>query len=494
MGDYDGNVRARVTAVLAPRRTPRRPGGPPAGPSLGELAADAVYALVQTDDAVRTSDAELGFAVASFGGQAAKPFSAALKAARAELAAAFRLRQLIVDKPGNERQQRAMLTEISTRCAEANRVLDEQVDAFDRLQDLEARAPKVLAEVDAHVAQQTDRLGQSRRVLDQLASKYTPEAVAVAAHEPAQATQRLEFACGSLTYASQALAADEAGQVAVLLQAAESAADQASDLLDGVEHLAAALTQAVSALPAALREIDTDIAEASAMLAERQADDLAEPMAAAQEAVAVARGQLSGGPFDSVGTLRTLAQADATLDQVLASARTERDQQLRASAVLDQSMLLARTSMTAAEDFIGTRRGYVGAQARTSLAEARRHYLQVVGLTSADPVTALVLAQRADALGQQARGLAEQDVTRFRESQQVPVAGRDGFEASIGGAILGGILVAGSREAGGQGGELGPGSFGGADSRGRRRLGDRLAAVLRACHGATLAVEIGQHG
>ena len=494
MGDFDRIVRTRVTTVLGGRRTSRPPAGPPPGPFLGQLDADAAQALVRTDDAVRTSDAELGFAVAGFGEQAAKPFSAALTAARAELAAAFGLRQLIDDKPGSERHQRALLTEISTRCAEANRLLDQQAEAFDRLQDLEARAPTVLAEVDAHTTQQTARLGQSRQILEQLASKYTPQAVAVAAAEPEQAAQRLALAASWVIDAVQALAADQARHAAVSLQAAESAADQASDLLDGIKHLEAQLTQAASALPAALRELDTDISEATAVLAGPQPDNLAELVASAQQAAVTARGQLNGGPFDSVGMLRMLAEVDATLFHVLAGGRTERDQQLRAGAVLDHGMLIARTSITAAEDFISTRRGGIGSRARTRLAEARRHYLQVVGLTSADPVSARAQAQRADALGQQARALAEQDVARFRDSQQVPVAERDGFEASFGGAILGGILVASPRAEGDQGGGFGPGSFGGANSRGRHSFGHRLPAVLRAHHGATSAVEIRQHG
>jgi hypothetical protein len=467
VGDYEPIVRTRVMAVLGGRRTSRQAGGPPPGPSLGEMDAGAAQALVQTDDSVRTSDAELGFAVAGFGEQAAKPFSAALNAARAELTAAFRVRQLIDDKPGSERQQRALLTEISTRCAEANRLLDEQAVAFDQLQDLAARGPRVLAEVDAHTTQQAARLGQSRRILDQLASKYTPQAVAVAACEPEQAARRLEFAAGWLTDAGQALAADQAGQAAVLLQAAESAADQASDLLDGIKHVEAGLTQAASALSAALREIDTDIAEASAVLAGRQSDDLAELVASAQQAAAAARGQLSGGPFDSVATLRMLTQADATLDQVLANARTERDQELRASAVLDQAMLVARTSITAAEDFISTRRGGVGARARTRLAEAQRHFREAIGASQTDPVSAVSQAERADALGQQARSLAEQAIARYRYGQPSPAAGRHGLDA----AIVGGIVIASAPGAGGQGYGSGPASFGGVDSRGRHSFG-----------------------
>ena len=504
MGDYEPIVRTRVMAVLGGRRNSRQASGPPPGPSLGELDAGAAQALVQTDDAIRTSDAELGFAVAGFGEQAAKPFSAALKAAQAELAAAFRLRQLMDDKPGSEREQRALLTEISTRCAEANGLLDEQAAAFDHLQDLAARAPRVLAEVDAHTTQQTARLGQSRQILDRLAGKYAPQAVTVAAAEPEHAAQRLEFAVAWLADARQALAADQADQAAVLLQAAESAADQASDLLDAIKHCEAELTQASSALPAALREIDTDIAEASAVLAGRQSYDLAELMASAQQAAATARVQLSGGPFDSVATLRMLTQADATLDQVLASARTERDQQLRASAVLDQAMLVARTSITGAEDFISTRRGGVGARARTRLAEAQRHFREAIGAAQTDPVSAVSQAQRADALGQQARSLAEQAIARFRYGQPSPAV----VHGDLGAAILGGIVIASAPGGSGHGGgyrpgtqtgfgtagSLGPGSFGGQDSRGRHSFGGRAEVVEQVGRGATLAVEIGQHG
>jgi hypothetical protein len=445
--------------------------------SLAELAADAGDALVATDDAVRTSDSELGFAVARFGEQAAKPFTAALKAARAELAAAFRLRQQLDEDPHLAGTRlRTMLTEIIARCAEANRQLDEQSDAFDQLQNMQARAPRVLAEVDAHAAQQTARLGLSRQILDKLAAKYSPAAVAGVAASPDQAADRLVFAAGNLTDARQALAAGQAGRAAVLLQAAESAADQASDLLDGVEHLEAELTQALSALAAAIREIDTDVAEAAELDGGREMTDLPGLAAAAQAAVASVRGQQAGGePFDSLAALRTLQRADSALDQELAKARDERDRQVRALAVLDQAMLLARSSATSAEDYVSTRRGGVGAAARTRLAEAHRHYRLAVTAGPADPESGLREAQRADALAQQARALAEEDVARFRYSEPAPVSGRSGG-AGLAGAVLGGILIdsllsgAGRGGGFGVGGGLGPGSFGGTGSRGRHNI------------------------
>ena len=123
--------------------------------------------------------------MARFGENQAQPFSAALTAARAELAAAFRLRQhLDDDAPAAEAGQCAVLTEVIARCAEASRLLDEQAEAFDQFQDLAARAPQVLAEVDAHAAQQTTRLDQSRQILAQLAAKYTAQAVGCCRSQP----------------------------------------------------------------------------------------------------------------------------------------------------------------------------------------------------------------------------------------------------------------------------------------------------------------------
>ena len=464
-----GLVLLLALVLLTVRRVARPRGGPPAGPSLTELEADAECALIGTDDAVRTSDAELGFAVARFGEHSAEPFSAALKAARAQLAAAFRLRQRLDDNArAAEPEQRALLIEISIRCAAANRRLDEQSQAFDRFRDLEARAPRVLSEVDAHATQQSARLDKSRQILDQLAGKYSPQAVVVVAANPDQAAERLEFATGTLADARKALAADQASRAAVLLQAAESAADQTSDLLDGVEHLEAELTQAASALPAALREIDTDISEASALQAGRDAAERPALLAGAQAAAAMVRGHLGGWPFDSLAALRTLEQADEDLDQALASARDERDRQQRARAMLDQAMLLARSSVTAAGDFISTRRGGVRGPARTRLAEAQRLFRLAIADAQAAPASALTRARRTDALARRARVLAEQDVAQFRGGQHALAPGPGGYRAGLDGAILGGILIDSPHGDG-----LGPASFGGLGSRSRQRAGNQ---------------------
>lgn len=467
------------------RPTPRNDLQSPDRPSAEQLETQASRALAETDDAVRTSAQELGFATARFGEQDTAPFSAALSAARAELGAAFRLRQLLDDsRTEDDATRRSQLTEIGGRCAEANRLLDEQSGAFDQLQDLEARAPEMMSEVDARIAEQTARIATSYQILGRLATRYTGHAIAAVAASPGQAAERLDFASAALARAKEKMGEDQAGQAAVLLQAAESGAGQAADLLDAVRHAEAELTQAASALPAALREVDAEIAEATALLAGRPGDERAALVERAQATAAQVRTRQGEGPFDALAALRDVQQADAALDHALVSVRSERDREDRARAVLDQTMLVARSSVTAAGDFIATRRGAICAQARTRLAEAQRHFQQAIGCAQGDPETAVTEAQQADALAQQASGLAEHDVTRFGDEQtRLAWAGWPGFDAGLGGAILGGIVIGGQpgggHGAGGQGAGIGtrgtgPGSFGGIRTRGRHSAAGRL--------------------
>jgi hypothetical protein len=171
---------------------------------------------------------------------------------------------------------------------------------------------------------------------------------------------------------------------------------------------------------------------------------------------------------DPIAALRLLAEVSAALDKGIADARAAADRERRAAAALEHAWLTARSAVAAAEDFVTTRRGAVGAQARTRLAEAQRH-LELAG--GPDPVAALREAQQADALGQEALRLAQADVAHW--SPPAPGGGVD-----LGSLILGGILSGAGRSHRGGGGFGGgrrsPGSFGGSARRGRRGGGGRF--------------------
>ena len=143
-------------------------------------------------------------------------------------------------------------------------------------------------------------------------------------------------------------------------------------------------------------------------------------------------------------------------------------------------MLVARSSVTPAGDFITTRRGGVGATARARLAEARRHFRQSIRSAQNDPEAALTEAQQADALAQEARAIAGQDASRFDSGQADPAGG--GVISGLSAAILGGIVIGSvsGRATGGTfgfTGGTGPASFGGTGSRGRHIARGEAGAV-----------------
>jgi tetratricopeptide (TPR) repeat protein len=459
-------VRTRVTAALTGvglGRGSLRSAAPkehraPVGPSASELDAQACDLLVETDNAVRTSEQELAFATARLGERASAPFAAVLNSAHADLAAAFRLRQVQdEDREEDDAARRSRLGEITARCLQASRALDDHAEAFDRLQGLPARVPELLAEVDAHVAQQTARVSASRQVIARVTARYTPQAIDTVAGNPDEAAERLDFATAVVADTGLELAAGRPGAVVAALQAAEAATDQAADLLTAVERTAAGLTQAASALPAALREVGAEIANAHTLLAGQPGDDRAGLAARADEVAAVARAQRTAGPFDALAALRDVQRAGSALGHALASHRAHPERQVRARAVLDQAMLVARTSVRAARDFVAVRRGAVGARARTRLAEAHRHFEEAIGLVRDDPEAAVAEAQHADALALRGTVLAEQDIARFGVDRPGTAA------RAFGSAILGGILID-------HGGRIGLASFGGTATRGRHHL------------------------
>src|SRR5665811_1094303 len=104
----------------------------------------------RTDDAVRDSEQELGFAQAQFGDDEVAPFQAVIADAKGDLAAAFKLRQQLDDEiPEDAATHRHMLEELVRGCRRAQARLDSVKDEFERLREIEAKAPQILAALPA---------------------------------------------------------------------------------------------------------------------------------------------------------------------------------------------------------------------------------------------------------------------------------------------------------------------------------------------------------
>ena len=454
-----------------------------------ELGQQANAALIEVDNAVQTSEQELGFAQASFGDEAVKGFRRALEQARGELRRAFALRQRLDDaEPEDEQTTREMLSEILRLCRSADDRLDAQVEAFDRLRNLEGTVPDVMAALGPRAQEVGARLPQEEQRLESMRGRYAATALAPVIDNVQQARQRLDAAQGELTQARSALDAGRRGEAVVSTRAAEDAVAQASTLLDGIARLETDLLEAGGRIAAARAETDRDLAEARAMLAVGNASDpagLRPLIARAEAALTAAEASLRPAPGtlpDPLAALRQVDEADLALDEALAAARDAQAQRQRAAAMLEQALLAARSSFVAASDFVATRRGAVGSEARTRLVEAQRHLEQAIALSEEDPTHALREAQYADQLAQLALQLAQSDVNQWSSpygSDRQGGHGRGGgFD--LGSLVLGGILLGGG---GGFGGGFGggggsggrsPGSFGGSGTRGRRGGGGRF--------------------
>ncbi|MGW6513366.1 TPM domain-containing protein [Streptomyces niveus] len=469
------------------------PGLPP-GTSLPDLDRRAGLALVETDDAVRTSQEELGFATARFGEDEAWPFQDAVTYARGELTAAFRLRQQLDDAmPDDDGARRRMLDEILARCTDANSRLDAESAGFDRLRDMERNAPEALAAAEAAFRELTGRTVTAAATLAAMRQRYAESAAAPVRGAVEQADDRLVFATTNLDDARGSVEAGDNGRAAVRLRAVESAVAQAATLVEGVERRALELAEAAGKLLASLTDTETDLADARGLLESTpkgtSTADLQGRIARAEAVAADVRQEQAAGPYDPIDALRRVEEADAALDESLAGAREGEVGGRRARALLDRAMLGARSALGAAADYISTHRGAVGSEARTRLVEARRRIDQAGTLTElGDARGALAEAQHADGLARQAQSLAERDVRSYGNRSGpggVSEAGDGLGGAVLGGIILGGLVGGGGGRGGGGGFDggfggghgsgrgAGPGSFGGAGTRGRMGGGGR---------------------
>ncbi|WP_322409522.1 TPM domain-containing protein [Microbacterium invictum] len=464
--------------------------GPPVAAQvpLADLERQASSALVDTDDAVRTSEQELGFARAQFGDDATVDFVAALESAKAQLAEAFTLKQRLDDEIADTDADRREWNErILQLCQAANAELDEKAADFDALRELERTAPDALARVRAERETAITRLRDTEERMTQLRTTYRDTALSAVADNVDQARQRLGFAEQQLTEAQTALDAGDGGEAAVGIRAAEEAVDQAQTLENAVEKQAADLSDAEAAASALIAELERETAASGAL--PDPDGQVAAAVAATRQVTQLARDEVAATPRDPLATLQRLQAADQQLDALVAGIRDAQAEQQRLTEGLARTLAAARARVAAAEDYIMTRRGAVGANARTRLAEAGAAAVRAEQLQTSDPRAALAEAQRAQALADEALASAQRDVGAFDRggynSDGMFGGGPGGGGGSdILGAILGGIVVNSLRSGGGSsrrsggsasfgsrrsgGGGFRTGSFGGGGTRGRR--------------------------
>ncbi|MFI2103053.1 TPM domain-containing protein [Isoptericola sp. NPDC019693] len=446
----------------------------PAGPGdlsavpTPELERRVGTALVEIDDALRTSEQELGFAQAEFGLEATQEFSAALETAKADVAQAFHLRQELDDEvPEDEPRRRQLLARVLELTEHAGASLDAQTDAFDELRALQQRAPELLDETEQRAGEIEARVPVARETLDGLAASYPTSALASVRGNPDQATALVAHAREAVASGRTALTGRTRAAAVAHLRAAQNALGQAATLLDAVDQAGAQLATAGADLDKGLASIGQDVTDAARLVPAGAPSDgaagtadraaVAAALAEAEAAMTQARDARSGG--DPLAALHRLTAAEAALDAALAPAREKAEADARARALLRDTLGRVDSQVRATQDYVATRRGAVGPEARTRLAEAARLVAEAQALQAQDPTAALERAQQAERYAQQATQLAEQDTSSWGANQ----GGQGG--PNVGGMVLGGILLDSVLR--GSGGGIG-GGFGGGYGGGRR--------------------------
>lgn len=456
----------RRTRRARTRTTPGIVSTHPPVPAPADSERQARAALRLADDCVRTSREELSFVRERFGEQRTEPFTHALRAAETELSAAFAIwRRYEEGVPEEAGARRQALVGVIGRCAEAGRRLDAEAEALDRLRGLtgdEEGVRAALGVAEERFRELAARTTAAQRTLAALRERYAHSATGSVTGYVELAKDRLVFAGARLNEARQAADVGETRRAAWQLRAGEGAVAQAGLLVDGVERLADQLREAAGLVPAALTGAESKLAtarrasptldgpEAPPTTAQHATDQTsptsgepparpaqAEGGAAAGEpggrpvhadgVLAAVREELTGGAYDPLDALRRITRA------------VERQTGVRSGVLDTAALLVARSSVAGAEEFVGVHRGAVGAEARARLAEAVRE----LGAGNVG---------WADVVAGEARRLADRDVRAH---------GTEGDAAGLAGAVLGGVLL-GEDPDGGP-----PPAFGGPGTRSR---------------------------
>jgi chromosome segregation ATPase len=426
--------------------------------------------VVEVDNAVRTSENELALAVEEFGEKDTAPFSTAVTAAKTTLAQAFNVRHILDDAvPETPQQRRDLLTRVIVAAAKADRGLDQQREAFSQLRDLVINAPTRLDALTQQMVDLTARVAPAEQTLAGLHQQFSPAALHSVADNTETAKHRLAFADQNITNA-RTLVARPAGRQSGLvdsIRAAESALGQARTMLDAIDSAATDINRAIATLPDAIADIQNGIKAADTQLAQGGIAETEALTAARDAATRAVTDAQANGTTDPLGAFTALTQADADLDRLLATVTEEREAAERLRRAFEQALFSAQSRVRGVSDFIDTRRGSIGPEARTRLAEAVRQLQAAQDKQGTSLPEAIAHANGAAMLAGQAQTIANSDVAKAH--QQYNSYGGFSGGGSNTGAVLGGIIIGNILSGalrGGIGGGIGSGgwsstSFGG---------------------------------
>ncbi|MGZ0711407.1 hypothetical protein ACWPKO_24070 (plasmid) [Coraliomargarita sp. W4R53] len=421
-----------------------------------DVARRARTALVATDERIRVTTDELAFADAELGPTSTKELREALESVRTHMAEAFHLHQLnhdeIPDTPEELRTRNARIVQL---CEWAEELLDDRTQALAEPIERARRAPQIIAGVRADTARLRDRIPHARETVQRLAARYAPEALEQVEANPSEADQLLGFAEHSAAIAERRRESGQREQANLALEASTEAARRATTLIDAVETFEVEALRAESTLAAVIEDSRDDL-----MVARSAPQVLAVTTAMATLQAALKALPAAGVNTDPFSQLSRLREANAGLDAAIATARERAARVIPDFAHVRNGIDDADRQLAVARDVIAGHRGWIGADARTRLAEAERlrvnldHFLgtsasTAIAIDDDHREQALAFARRAASLAGEALQLAQRDINSSRPGPGPDQwggppqggGGRRSGSSDMMGGLLGGFVI-----------------------------------------------------
>ncbi|ALX66708.1 hypothetical protein [Microbacterium sp. XT11] len=409
-----------------------------------DLARRAEQALVATDERIRTTSDELAFAEAELGGSLTADLHAALTSVRTHMREAFQLHQLnhdeIPDTPEELRTRNARIVQL---CDWAQDLLDEKTSVLAESVAKVRRAPEIVAQVRADAAALKARIPQTTETVARLSSRYAESAMKQIVESAAEAEQLIAFAVHGADVSERRRAAKQNEEANLALETATEATRRASALLDAVEDFEIEALRAESTLAEVVADSRSDLIAARTA---PQVPEVAAAVAALQEALSSL--SPAGTPGDPFAELSRLREANTALDDAIAKARYRAENPLPSIQQVQHAIDDADRQLGVARGLIAGHRGWIGADARTRLAEAERLRADLTELLPAEDTReqALASARRVAYLASEALQLAQRDIDSSRP--QAPGWGGGGWGGGsrggggdIASGILGGLVI-----------------------------------------------------
>lgn len=405
-----------------------------------ELGRRADAALVAADERLRSTADELTFAEIELGTEPTADLRAALTSVRQHLGEAFQLNQLNHDEiPDTAEELRTRNARIIQLCDWAGELLDDRTEALAGPISRARRAPEIIAGIRRDLGLLQQRLPGAEAIVERLAGRYSAEALRKISGNPGEARQLIEFAGHGADISEARRESGQREQANLALETAMEAVRRATTLLDAVDAYEIEALRAASTLSAIVDDSREDIIAARDL---RHVPAVAEASTALEKAL----GALApaGSPADPFLELTALREANGALDIAVAKARERLARPVPPEGHVRHAIDDADRQLGVARSVISGHRGWIGADARTRLAEAERlrHDLPGSGapIPEDDREQALADARRCGQLAAEALQLAQRDIDSSRPNDGGWGQGGGRRGNGGGGDMMGGIL------------------------------------------------------